>query len=222
MPVASSSSNVISSKDQDTKPQGLGDFQSRLNRGSYGEDRKGDYGRDRRDDRNRSGHGRDRDSKSWNDAPTPRSVKGEREPDGGSMRVPNRGWDETPRGRRDGWGKDGNGESSRKGGMGWDQTPRSVRGKREFDDDGEEGVILGGKEWEEEQVKLDRDWYSYDDEGAVVSGMARIHSVEDLAYSRRRMRSTTHLHNGRILRKRRKRRCKRRRSNGRRLDRLNL
>jgi pre-mRNA-splicing factor ATP-dependent RNA helicase DHX38/PRP16 len=28
---------------------------------------------------------------------------------------------------------------------------------------------MNGKEWEEEQVRLDRDWYSYDDEGAVVS-----------------------------------------------------
>jgi pre-mRNA-splicing factor ATP-dependent RNA helicase DHX38/PRP16 len=28
---------------------------------------------------------------------------------------------------------------------------------------------MNGTEWEEEQVRLDRDWYSYDDEGAVVS-----------------------------------------------------
>jgi hypothetical protein len=30
-------------------------------------------------------------------------------------------------------------------------------------------MAMNGQEWEEEQVKLDRDWYSYDDEGAVVS-----------------------------------------------------
>jgi pre-mRNA-splicing factor ATP-dependent RNA helicase DHX38/PRP16 len=28
---------------------------------------------------------------------------------------------------------------------------------------------MNGEEWEEEQVRLDRDWYSHDDEGAVVS-----------------------------------------------------
>jgi hypothetical protein len=28
--------------------------------------------------------------------------------------------------------------------------------------------MVNGKEWEEEQVRLDRDWYTYDDEGQVV------------------------------------------------------
>ena len=83
------------------------------------------------------------------------------------MRVPNRGWDETPRGARDA-GRYGKSEGSK--GRGWDETPRSVRGKKEFPDleDGE-AMAMNGQEWEEEQVRLDRDWYSYDDEGAVVS-----------------------------------------------------
>jgi pre-mRNA-splicing factor ATP-dependent RNA helicase DHX38/PRP16 len=166
-------------RDGDARRQGLGDFQSRLNRGSYGNDRergrdgdreRGDerYGeRDGRDGRN----GRDerdyrndrRDGKGWDAAPTPRTGRAERDMDGGSMRVPNRGWDETPRGRG-GWGKP---ESSRKG-MGWDETPRSARAREARSPDGDD-LGMDAKEWEEEQVRLDRDWYSYDDEGAVVS-----------------------------------------------------
>lgn len=156
MPAGPSSNTVISSKDNDAKPTGLGDFQSRLNRNTYD-----DRGRDR-------GYNRDdRDRKSWNDAPTPKSVKGETQWDGGSMRVPNRGWDETPRGARDA-GRYGKSDGSK--GRGWDETPRSVRVKKEFPDleDGE-AMAMNGQEWEEEQVRLDRDWYSYDDEGAVVS-----------------------------------------------------
>lgn len=160
MPSGPSGSNVISSKSNDTKPAGLGDFQSRLNRNTYGDrDRDRGYSRDGRD--------RDSDRKTWNDAPTPKSVKGEPQWDGGSMRVPNRGWDETPRGARDA-GRYGKGDAGK--GRGWDETPRSVRVKKEFPDleDGEE-MAMNGQEWEEEQVRLDRDWYSYDDEGAVVS-----------------------------------------------------
>ena len=52
--------------------------------------------------------------------------------------------------------------------MSWDQTPRSARGDTaNSEDHGDIGYDT--KEWEEEQVRLDRDWYSYDDEGAVVS-----------------------------------------------------
>jgi pre-mRNA-splicing factor ATP-dependent RNA helicase DHX38/PRP16 len=79
--------------------------------------------------------------------------------DGGSMRVPNRGWDETPRGR-------GAPSSSGGGRRGWDETPRGGRSRG----GSPEEMLINGKEWEEEQVRLDRDWYSYDDEGAVVSG----------------------------------------------------
>ena len=159
MPAGPSSNNVVSSKDGDAKPAGLGDFQSRLNRNTYDDsDRDRGYRRDDRDSR---------DTKSWNDAPTPKSVKREPQWDGGSMRVPNRGWDETPRGGRDA-GRYGKSEGSK--GRGWDETPRSVRVKKEFPDleDGEE-MAMNGEEWEEEQVRLDRDWYSHDDEGAVVS-----------------------------------------------------
>lgn len=156
MPAGPSGTNVMSSKDRDSKPHtGLGDFQSRLNRETR-DRRDNGYDRDRRDDRDR---------KSWNDAPTPKSVKREGEWDGGSMRVPNRGWDETPRGSG-GYGKSGGAGKGR----GWDETPRSVRVKKEFPDleDGEE-MAMNGQEWEDEQLRLDRDWYSHDDEGAVVS-----------------------------------------------------
>jgi pre-mRNA-splicing factor ATP-dependent RNA helicase DHX38/PRP16 len=36
---------------------------------------------------------------------------------------------------------------------------------------------MDAKEWEEEQVRLDRDWYSYDDEGAVVSRFVSLSGV---------------------------------------------
>lgn len=80
------------------------------------------------------------------------------------MRVPNRGWDETPRAGR-GLGRWGKAENTRKNAS-WDQTPRSVRGRGSPDRDGME---LDVKEWEEEQVRLDRDWYTDDDTGGVVS-----------------------------------------------------
>lgn len=105
------------------------------------------------------------------------------------MRVPNRGWDETPRGgggsRDEGnLGERGRGDNSGAGGGGsrgdgprrWDstprsssvnQTPRSVRGGG--GGGGGDGVDFtpNQREWEEEQVRLDRDWY--ENEGGVVS-----------------------------------------------------
>ncbi|KAK8849593.1 hypothetical protein IAR55_004928 [Kwoniella newhampshirensis] len=172
-----STSIVASTADNDgsSRHQGLGDFQSRLNRGSNNDDRNSyrdsrDRGGDRsgnayrRDDR-RQGDGGDRRNggNTWGAAPTPRTTRSERDMDGGSMRVPNRGWDETPRRSNGsvGWGKGG--ESSRRA-QTWDQTPRS---ERHQSPDGE-GVELDAREWEEEQVRLDRDWYSTDDEGAVA------------------------------------------------------
>ncbi|WWC95470.1 hypothetical protein V866_002334 [Kwoniella sp. B9012] len=178
---APTSSITASSSDKDgrNKQGGIDDFQSRLNRGSYRDERD----RDRRDSRRNDDRDRDRDrerrddkdrdrrdgrsgEKSWKAAPTPRTSRSDRDLEGGSsMRVPNRGWDETPRGGRDrgpgGWGK---AESSRRP-QTWDQTPLSGR-KSSPDDEG--GIELDAKEWEEEQVRLDRDWYSYDDEGAVA------------------------------------------------------
>lgn len=153
---SSSITAVAPTKSEDR--HGIQDFQSRLNRGSYNDDRR-DNGRGRNgpSDRDRNGGDRRYEGKSWDAAPTPRSVRGGREMEGGSMRVPNKGWDETPRGR----GGDGAGRSERRG---WDETPRGGRSR-----DGSPDLQINGKEWEEEQVRLDRDWYSYDDEGAVVS-----------------------------------------------------
>ncbi|KAI9639032.1 putative RNA helicase [Dioszegia hungarica] len=149
------------------RQQGLGDFQSRLNRGSAAEQQRGDRPRDNGWNRNGSGGGqgngrdeRDRGGKSWEN-PTPRTARSDRDMDGGSMRVPSKGWDETPRaGGPGGWGKTA--DPRRRG---WDQTPssRSVRGGGDEDD-----LLVNGKEWEEEQVRLDRDWYIQDDEGAVA------------------------------------------------------
>lgn len=142
---------VSAAVDRRDDHRGLGDFQQRLNRGSW-EDR-----RRHRDDYGGGGEER-RGGKSWGDAPTPRSTRVDREMDG-SVRVPNRGWDETP---------SRPGRSSREGsrnGRGWDETPRRSRNgsPQEFEVD--------AKEWEEEQMRLDRDWYSIDDEGAVVSSV---------------------------------------------------
>lgn len=199
--------------EREDRRQGLGDFQSRLNRGSAGEERHererprdqgwGDRG-GRRDERDRGG-------RSWEN-PTPRTFRTNRDMDGGSMRVPNQRWDETPRARGPGgWGKT---QDSRKGG--WEQTPssRSVRGGYEDED------FVNGKEWEEEQVRIDRDWYIQEDEGVVVSRSAA--SLPRTALIRRLgMRSTTLSHSGRTLKDRRKRRCSRKLRRSRRLDRLN-
>ncbi|KAK4688722.1 pre-mRNA-splicing factor ATP-dependent RNA helicase DHX38/PRP16, partial [Tremellales sp. Uapishka_1] len=156
------SSSTTIAPDRDSKQQGLGDFQSRLNRGSYQDER----GKDRREYRDTKDRGYDRkpEGKSWDAAPTPRTNRNDRDMGGGTLRLPNRGWDEmTPRGPggRGGWGK---GETSKRS---WDQTPRSVRGSNRGSPEGD-GVELDAREWEEEQVKLDRDWYTYDDEGAVA------------------------------------------------------
>lgn len=144
------STAVAAAQDRKDDNRGLGDFKSRLNRGSYQEEerRRGAYG-----DRERGG-------KSWDAAPTPRTGRSDRDGDG-SLRVPNRRWDDTPSRGPGGWGK---GESSRRG---WDETPS--RGSRGTSPD----LQVDAKEWEEEQVRLDRDWYTYDDEGAVVSTLAR-------------------------------------------------
>ncbi|KAL7425016.1 Pre-mRNA-splicing factor ATP-dependent RNA helicase PRP16 [Cryptotrichosporon argae] len=156
MPATATTST--SSDRKDVKPhQGLGDFQSRLNKGTSREYRNG------RDDDRQGGRRYDdrHDSKSWADAPTPKTSRSVRDYDGGSMRVPNRGWDETP-----GRGEWGRGAPSKTGGRGWDETPRRDKARSP---NGDDGLELDAKEWEEEQVRLDRDWYSYDDEGAVAA-----------------------------------------------------
>lgn len=155
-------------------PRGLGDFQRRSNR-----------------DNRRWGGGRDqaqRDGRGW-DA-TPRSERGgrdrDRARDAPSIRVPNVGWDSTPRrggGGGGGSGGSGGAEGSDWGGArnrAWDApTPRVPRGASP-EDDGLLGVDM--REWEEEQLKLDRDWYSGAEEGFVAGDEERnpLAQYEDL------------------------------------------
>ncbi|KAF7367465.1 Pre-mRNA-splicing factor ATP-dependent RNA helicase PRP16 [Mycena sanguinolenta] len=125
---------------RDDAPKGLGDFQRRSNR-----DRDRGWGAQRDSDNGRG----------W-DA-TPRTVRGNG--DAPSVRVPNVGWDSTPRRpgeENSGWGGAGN--------RGWDApTPRNVRASSP-----ESAFGLDAREWEEEQVRLDRDWYTGAEEGGVA------------------------------------------------------
>jgi pre-mRNA-splicing factor ATP-dependent RNA helicase DHX38/PRP16 len=92
---------------------------------------------------------------------TPRSDRGTPRDDAPSLRVPNVRWDATPRDRRDGDGGGWGGAGSR----GWDApTPRASRGGSP----GEGNIELDMREWEEEQVRLDRDWYMGAEEGGLV------------------------------------------------------
>ncbi|KZV62620.1 P-loop containing nucleoside triphosphate hydrolase protein [Peniophora sp. CONT] len=134
-------------------PQGLGDFQRRLNR-----DRDQGWNGRRRDD----GRGQD-NGRNW-DA-TPRSERGgPARDDAPSLRVPNVGWDATPRNGRNGGGGEGGWGGARS--RAWDApTPRTVRGGSP---DGDRPVQLDEREWEEEQLRMDRDWYSTAEEGGLV------------------------------------------------------
>ena len=102
----------------------------------------------------RSNRNRGYDRRNWDE--TPRSERG------GSTRVPNVGWESTPRNSRSdggGWGRVGN--------RSWDaQTPRVARDTSPDGDDRAFG--LDSREWEEEQVRLDRDWYTGAEEGGVA------------------------------------------------------
>jgi len=102
----------------------------------------------------RSNRDRGYDRRNWDE--TPRSERG------GSVRVPNVGWESTPRNSRSdggGWGRVGN--------RSWDaQTPRVARDTSPDGDDRAFG--LDSREWEEEQVRLDRDWYTGAEEGGVA------------------------------------------------------
>ncbi|KAJ7627694.1 hypothetical protein DFH06DRAFT_1007162 [Mycena polygramma] len=131
---------------RDDAPKGLGDFQRRSNRDrdrGWGGKRDHDNGRDQQNGR------------SWD--VTPRSVRGNG--DAPSVRVPNVGWDSTPRRPGDensGWGAANN--------RLWDApTPRNVRAGSPDD-----AIGLDAREWEEEQVRLDRDWYTGAEEGGVA------------------------------------------------------
>ena len=120
-------------------PRGLGDFKQRSNRAE-----------------------RELNRRPW-DVPTPTPIRNGR--DAPSVRVPNVAWDSTPRrsDARDGGGGGGwGGARDRK----WDApTPKT---SREEDED-DEAALVGGREWEEEQVKLDRDWYMGSEGGTLVS-----------------------------------------------------
>ncbi|KAF8665135.1 hypothetical protein AX16_000601 [Volvariella volvacea WC 439] len=133
-------------------PKGLGEFQRRSNR-----DRDQNWGRERDRDRNR-----DRDynrERGWDS--TPRSSR-----DAPSVRVPNVGWETTPRGAR---GEEGSGWGNAKN-RGWDApTPRAARGGSPDGDDGAIGLDM--REWEEEQIRLDRDWYTGAEDGGVAGDL---------------------------------------------------
>jgi pre-mRNA-splicing factor ATP-dependent RNA helicase DHX38/PRP16 len=162
--------NISVAPQHQTEPvRGLGDFKNRLNK----EDR---YARPmapppppppgRGEPPPQSTGGRDSgwgarggqqgQSRSWEEAPTPRSERGaggDSGYGGGSARVPNRGWDETPNARAS-----GSRSASSSGPRGWEATPRTERGESVRSD-----FTPNQHEWEEEQVKLDRDWYEQDD-----------------------------------------------------------
>ncbi|KAG8913730.1 DEAH-box RNA helicase prp16 [Tulasnella sp. 408] len=139
---------------RDDGPRGIGDYQRRANR-----DRE--YG------------GR----RGWN-AGDLRSERGDsHREDGPSVRVPNVGWDSTPRssssagGSSSGWGSARNRQ--------WDApTPRSSRGGSP--DDELRGGPLDAREWEEEQVRLDRDWYMASEGGAMDEEYNPLAQYDDL------------------------------------------
>jgi pre-mRNA-splicing factor ATP-dependent RNA helicase DHX38/PRP16 len=88
---------------------------------------------------------------------TPQSVR-----ETPSMRVPNVGWDSTPRDAKEqdwsGWGAAKNRR--------WDApTPRAGR---DDSPEGEGGAVIDIREWEEEQTRLDRDWYTGAEDGTLA------------------------------------------------------
>ncbi|KAJ7356617.1 P-loop containing nucleoside triphosphate hydrolase protein [Mycena albidolilacea] len=114
----------------------------------------GDFQRRSNRDRDRE---RDFGNNGRNWDVTPRTVRGNG--DAPSVRVPNVGWDSTPRRPGDensGWGGAGN--------RLWDApTPRNLRARSP-----EEAFGVDPREWEEEQTRLDRDWYTGAEEGGVA------------------------------------------------------
>ncbi|KIY69583.1 putative PRP16-RNA-dependent ATPase [Cylindrobasidium torrendii FP15055 ss-10] len=135
---------AITQERRDDGPKGLGDFQRRLNRDSR-------Y--DRRDDR----RDYDRRDRGWDS--TPRGNTSRRSNNGDvSVRVPNVGWDATPRLYRDDTTDDVDPSMSRR----WDApTPRMSR-------DGSPSYDINTREWEDEQARLDRDWYTGAEDGALA------------------------------------------------------
>ena len=79
-----------------------------------------------------------------------------------SVRVPNVGWESTPRG---GHGDDTSGWGGAHNRL-WDApTPRAAR--ENSPDDSEYIFGIDAREWEEEQIRLDRDWYNSAEDGVV-------------------------------------------------------
>ncbi len=125
-------------------PKGLGDFQRRLNRFEY---------------EGLSSTGRDRAMAPRNKSPTATPTHG------GSTRVPNVGWDSTP------LHGDSRGPKDVPLSRTWDSTPRIPRSSPDGDvpTPKERMLPLDAREWEEEQLRLDRDWYM-SSEGGVIAG----------------------------------------------------
>lgn len=155
MPSSSSAAVAVKPDRDGDRRSGLGDFQSRANRGSVPDDRRNGRDRDGRGYQNGNRNGND-ERRYGGESSRSRDDRGYN----ASMRVPNQRWDETPRARN------GAGRSDDTGRRSWDSTPSARKSDRDGDDIEEQWA--NGKEWEEEQVRLDRDWYNYDDEGAVV------------------------------------------------------
>lgn len=134
-------------------PKGLGDFQRRSNR-----DRDRGWRGKRDYDKNR---GYDQGQQGWDS--TPKSTHSSISRDAPSVRVPNVPWDSTPRSSREEEGSGWGAARNRK----WDApTPRVARGGSP---NGEDGAIgLDVREWEEEQVRLERDWYTGPEDGGVA------------------------------------------------------
>ncbi|TFK76614.1 P-loop containing nucleoside triphosphate hydrolase protein [Pluteus cervinus] len=144
-------------------PKGLGDFQRRSNR-----DRGRGWG-----DRNRN----QPNDRGWDK--TPRSIRGSSSGETPSAsRVPNVGWDSTPRSAAEeeghGWGRAHNRR--------WDApTPRAAR---TGSPDGDDAAIgFDSREWEDEQVRLDRDWYTGAEDGGVAGDIEHnpLAQYEDLS-----------------------------------------
>ncbi|KIJ45233.1 hypothetical protein M422DRAFT_227959 [Sphaerobolus stellatus SS14] len=124
------------------------------------QDRRDDAPKGLGDFQRRSNRDQDwRNRRHWDSAPRSERSRGDDAP---SVRIPNAAWDSTPRsqaGDGGGWGA----ARDRR----WDApTPRAARGGSP---DGEEDAFaMDTREWEEEQLRLDRDWYMGAEEGALA------------------------------------------------------
>lgn len=126
---------------RDPGPRGLGEFQRRSNRNRNWVDSRG--------------------GRSWDATPQARGnwYRGE---ESLSVRIPNTGWEATPRQIDE---RDVSDSSVNMHNRRWDApTPRIAR------DGSPDNDVFGldVREWEEEQVRLDRDWYTGAEEGGLA------------------------------------------------------